>query len=193
LELVTDAIFSEKVSEQDKAEAIWQLDAADTDAVVPALQDFVAGDARRQNRSLQTEAIVALLDHKDESVVGLAESELLSENSSYWNSNLLFALTRAIPPSRSIPILAEAFTLSPGEMRTSAAVAMYQTDSIRGIPPLLRALDDPDPGVAFAVMQGLGNLTKDYEWRPTSVELDADWFPCLNHCRDFRQRRTGAR
>jgi hypothetical protein len=190
---VKDAIFSAKVSEQDKDEAILQLSAVDSNVVIPALQDFIAADVGRQDRFLRTEAIVALLDHKAEWAVGLAESELLSEGFSYWDSNLLFALTRAIPPSRSIPIVAEAFTLSPAEMRTSAAVAIYQTDSPIGIPTLLRALDDPDPEVAFAVMQGLGNLTKDYDWRPKSRELDADWFRCLNHWRDFRQRWNGAR
>lgn len=135
LERIADALFSANVSDQDKTEAIWQLGAADSDSVIPALRNFIASDVGRQNRSLRTEALVALLGHKDESAVSLAETELLSENSSYWNSNLLFALTRAIPPSRSIPILAEALTLSPAEMRTSAAVAIYQTDSRIGIPP----------------------------------------------------------
>ena len=187
LSRITDAIFSAKVSEQNKAEAIRQLGAVDTDAVIPALRNFVAGDEGRRNEFLRTEALVALLGHKDESVVGLAESELFSGSSSYWKSTLLFALTRAVPPSRSIPILAEALELPAEEMRTSAAEAIYQTNSPNGIPPLLRAIDDPDPQVAFAAMQGLGNLTKDYGWRPKSTEPDADWFRCLNHWRDVRQ------
>jgi len=193
LSRVTDAIFSAKVSEQDKAEAIRQLGAVGTDAVSAGLRTFIAGDVGYQNEFLRTEALVALLGHKDESVVGLAESELLSGSSSYWKSNLLFALTQAVPPSRSIPILAEALALPTAELRTSAAVAIYQTNSANGIPPLLGALDDPDPQVAFAVMQGLGNLTKDYRWRPKSTEPDADWLRCLNHWRDFRQRWNGAR
>jgi len=73
------------------------------------------------------------------------------------------------------------------EMRTSAAEAIYETNSVAGIPPLLRA-DDPDAQVAFAVMQGLGNLTENYEWRPKSTEPDANWFRCLNHWREYRQR-----
>lgn len=193
LSRLTDAIFSTNVSEQDKAEAIRQLGAVDTDAVIPALRTFIASDVGRQNEFLRTEALVALLNHKDESVVGFAESELLSGTVSYWKSNFLFALTRAVPPSRSIPILAEALALPGPEMRTSAAVAIYQTDSPEGIRPLLQALDDPDPQVAFAVMQGLGNLTKHYGWRPKSTEPNADWFRCLNYWRDFRQRWNRAR
>jgi hypothetical protein len=190
---VTDAIFSAKVSEQDKAEAIRQLGAVDTDAVIPPLRTFIAGEVSRQSEFLRTEALVALLGHKDESVVGLAESELLSGSSADWKSNLVSALTQAVPPSRSIPILAEALALPDAGMRTSAARAIYQTNSPDGIPPLLQALDDPDPQVAFAVMQGLGNLTKDYGWRPKSTEPDTDWFRCLNYWRDFRQRWNRAR
>lgn len=137
---------------------------------------------------LRAEALVALLGHKDESVVEAAESELLSGSTAYWKSNLLFAITHAVPPSRSIPILAEVpLAGSSAQMRTSAAMAIYQTHSAAGIPPLLTALDDPDPQVAFAVMQGLGNLTRDYEWRPKSTEPDADWFRCLSHWREYRQ------
>jgi HEAT repeat protein len=193
LSRLTDAIFSTNVSEQDKAEAIRQLGAVDTDAVIPALRTFIASDVGRQNEFLRTEALVALFNRKDESVVGFAESELLSGTASYWKSNLLFALTRTVPPSRSIPILAEALSLLGPEMRTSAAVAIYQTDSPEGIRPLLQALDDPDPQVAFAVMQGLGNLSKHYDWRPKSTEPNADWFRCLNYWRDFRQRWNRAR
>jgi hypothetical protein len=193
LSRLTDAIFSTNVSEQDKAEAIRQLGAVDTSTVIPPLRTFIASDVGRQNEFLRTEALVALLNHKDESVVVLAESELLSGSASYWKPNLLFALTQAVPPSRSIPILAEALALPGADMRTSAAVAIYQTDSPEGIPPLLQALDDPDPQVAFAVMQGLGNLTKNYDWRPKSTEPDADWFRCRNHWRDFRQRWNRAR
>ena len=80
-----------------------------------------------------------------------AESELLYGSAAYWKSNLLFAITRAVQPSRSIPIIAEVLAGSSAPMRTSAAVAIYQTNSSAGIPPLLRALDDPDPEVAFAV------------------------------------------
>ena len=194
LSCLSEVMFSASSSEQDKAEAIRQLGAVDSDSVVPALKAFLAGDVGRQNEFLRTQVLVALLGgHKDESVVGLAESELLSGSSAYWKSNLLFALTQAVPPSRSIPILSKALALPDAQTRTSAAVAIYQTNSPQGIRPLLRALDDPDPEVAFAVMQGLGNLTGNYEWRPKSTEADADWFRCLKHWLEFRERRDELR
>jgi hypothetical protein len=188
LSRITEVLVSASAPQQEKAEAIRQLGAVNTDSIIPALRTFVQSDVAHKDEFLRTEALVALLGHKDESVVEAAESELLGGSAAYWKSNLLFAITRAVPPSRSIPILAEVLAGSSAQMRTSAAVAIYQTDSSAGIPPLLRALDDPDPEVAFAVMQGLGNLTQNYEWRPKSTEADADWFRCLNRWHEYRQR-----
>jgi HEAT repeat protein len=182
---ITEALFSDSVNRGEKAEALRQLGAVKTDSVIPALRRFVQGDVAREDDFLRSEALVALLLHKDESVVEAAGSELLSGRP---ESNLLFAITRAVQPSRSIPILARVLAGSTAQMRTSAAVAIYQTDSAAGIPPLFEALDDTDREVAFAVMQGLGNLTHQYEWRPESTELDGDWFRCLSHWREYRQR-----
>jgi hypothetical protein len=188
LSRITEALLSASVPHEQKAEAIRQLGTVKTDSVVPALRTFVHSDVACKDEYLRVEALVALLDHNDESVLEAAEAELLSGSIPYWKSNLLLAITRAIGPSRSMPILAQVLTSSSAQMRTSAAVVIYQTDSSAGIPPLLTALDDPDPEVAFAAMQGLGNLTRQYKWRPKTIELDADWFRCLDHWREYRQR-----
>jgi hypothetical protein len=188
LSLIYEALLSTSVSEEEKAEAIRQLGAVKTDSVVPALRTFVQGEVARNDEFLRDEALVALLGHNDDSVLEAAKAELLSGSIPYWKSNLLLAITRAIEPARSIPILAEVLASCSAQMRTSAAVAVYQTNSSAGIPPLLTALDDPDPEVGFAVMQGLGNLTRNYAWRPKSTEQDADWFRCLSHWREYRQR-----
>lgn len=188
LSRIEGALLSASVPQQEKAEAIRQLAAVNTDSVIPALRTFLRRGAARKDEFLRIEAIVALLDHKDETVVAAAESELLRKGNDYWKSNLLFAIQRAVSPSRSIPIIADVLYGSSAQMRTSAAIAIYQTSSPLGIPPLLRALGDPDPDVAFAVMQGLGNLTQDYEWRPKSTQPDTDWFRCLNYWRNYRQR-----
>jgi HEAT repeat protein len=185
---INEALVSASVPQDQKAEAIRQLGTVKTDSVVPALRTFVHSDVACKDEYLRVEALVALLDHSDESVLEAAEAELLSGSVPYWKSNLLLAIARAIGPSRSIPILAHVLTSSSAQMRTSAAAAIYQTDSSAGIPPLLTALDDPDPEVAFAAMQGLGNLTRQYKWRPKTIELDADWFRCLDHWREYRQR-----
>jgi hypothetical protein len=192
LSRINEALFSASVPQPEKAEAIRQLAAIQTDSVIPVLRTFLRGDVAREDEFLRVEVLVALLEHKDASVVEAAESELLNGSIAGWKSNLLFAITRAVPPSRSIPILAEVLAGSDPEMRTSAAVAIYQSNSAAGVPPLLGALDDPDPEVAFAVMQGLGNLTGQYKWRPKSTELDADWFRCANHWRSIGNSGTAA-
>lgn len=188
LSRIKEALLSTSVSPEEKAEAIRQLGAVKTDSVIPALRTFLQGEGGRNDEVLRTEALVALLGHNDESVLEEAEAELLSGSIPYWKSNLLFAITRAIGPSRSIPILAKVLASSSAQMRTTAAEAIYQTDSGAGVPLLLTALDDPDPEVEFAVMQGLGNLTRNYAWRPKSTEQGADWFRCLSHWREYRQR-----
>lgn len=190
LSLISGALFSVRVSEQEKAEAIWQLDAVQADSVLHALRKFVKSDVARKDQFLRTEALVVLLGHKDTSAVRAAESELLSLSNA-GTSNLVFAITRAVPPSRSIPILTKVLAGSSAQVRTSAAVAIYQTNSAAGIAPLLRTLDDSDAEVAFAVMQGLGNLTGAYEWRPKSTQPDANWFACLDHWREYRRRWNG--
>ncbi len=193
LSLVAGALFSANVSEQDKAKAIRQLMAVQSDSVLPALRRFEASDAARQSDFLRTEALVALLELKDESVVDLAEGELLNCNTEYRSENLLFAITHVLPPERSIPILAQTLHCASARIRTSAAEAIYGTNSPKGVPALLQALDDPDPQVAFAVMQGLGNLTKQYDWRPKSTKAGTDWFRCLEHWNEFRNRWSETR
>lgn len=185
---ITAALFSPSVPPQEKARAIWQLRETNADSVIVALRAFLSSETARQDEALRTDAIDALLSHKDDSAVDAAKTELLSGSRDYRKANLLFAITRAVPPSRSIPILADVLAGSSAQMRTTAAVAIYQTDSVLGMSPLLKALDDPDPEVAFAIMQGLGNLTREYDWRPKSTQPDANWFACLNHWREYRQR-----
>jgi hypothetical protein len=186
---ITDVLYTDATSRDEKAESIRQLRHVNTESVVPALKRFLIGDAGRNDGFLRAEALAAILCHHDASVLDLAESELLRpDDAGYWRSNLLYAITQAAPPSRSIPILAKAFSLPDADIRTHAAEVIYQTGSMEGIPPLLGALDDPDPYVAFAVMQGLGNLTHEYDWRPKSIEPDAAWHACLNHWRDYRTR-----
>jgi hypothetical protein len=184
---IADVLFTDATTRDEKAESIRQLRYVNTESVVPALKRFLIGDAGRNDGFLRAETLAAILCHHDASVLDLAESELLRpDDAGYWRSNLLYAITQAAPPSRSIPILAKAFSLPDAEIRTHAAEVIYQTGSVEGIPPLLGALDYPDPYVAFAVMQGLGNLTHEYEWRPKSIEPDAPWHACLDHWRDYR-------
>jgi hypothetical protein len=68
-----------------------------------------------------------------------AASELKNGGSGYWQGNLASAITRNVAPSRSIPIAAQALKNSNADVRRYAAIAIYQTDSVDGIAPLLQA------------------------------------------------------
>jgi len=70
---------------------------------------------------------------------------------------------------------------------------MEYTNSQTVLDILLSALDDPDREVQFAAMQSLGNLTRQYQWRPTTIDSDSHWNTCIQHWREFEaQRRTGS-
>ncbi len=189
LSRISGALFSAKVRNDGKEEAIWQLQFVRSDSVAASLKAFLQSETARHNDHLRTEAIAALLLQKDDSAFDVAAHELARPGTAS-QINLLFALSGAFPAERSIPILAGALGSSSPETRRYAAIAIYETGSRLGIPPLLADLDDPDPEVAFAVMQGLGNITAAYEWRPKSTEPNSDWFRCLNHWREYRQQQA---
>lgn len=188
LSRIFQALFSAKVMNDGKAEAIYQLQYVRSDSVARSLKAFLQTESARNNDNLRTEAIAALLHQRDDSAVDMTVQELAGHNTAS-QVDLLFALSGAFPAERSIPILARALHSSSPETRRYAAIAIYQTGSRLGIPPLLAAVDDPDPEAAFAVMQGLGNITAAYEWRPKSTEPNSDWFRCLTHWRDYRQQQ----
>jgi hypothetical protein len=181
-------LFSPSVGSQERAGAIWQLSAVKSALVGPILKQFVQSEVARQQPRLRTEALAALLRQRDDSLVDLAVMDLLSPGGGSAKNNLVFAISAGLPAARSIVVLAEVLKSPNAELRVSAARAIYQTNSPQGIQPLLGALGDPDPEAEFAIMQGLGNLTKQYEWRPKSTDPDADWFRCLNHWMEYRDR-----
>ena len=90
------------------------------------------------------------------------------------------------PPSRALK-------LPHPEERVAAARFLEYTNSQAALDVLLAALDDPDRQVQFAVMQSLGNLTSQHQWRPTTIESDSQWDACIKHWREFEgQRETVA-
>lgn len=191
---ISDVLFSTATTAEEKREAIYQLASVNAPSAVPALKRFLHEDVAWTDRSLADAALFALLSHGDDSVLGLAESELLMPvNAAMWKFqeprlNMMVALSHAIPASRSIPVLAKVLASGTPEVRTRAAEALYETNSMAAVPALLGALEDPSPRVAFAAMHGLGNLTRDYEWRPKSIDQDADWRACLDHWQTYRVR-----
>jgi HEAT repeat protein len=98
----------------------------------------------------------------------------------------------SLEPRISIPLLARVLKSPEPEERVAAARFLGYTRSQTALDILLSALDDPDRQVQFAVMQSLGNLTKQYQWRPATIDSDSNWNDCIQHWREFEaQRETG--
>jgi hypothetical protein len=161
----------------------------DSDAA-PFLKAALSLPAVKSNATLRMCIVGDLLHWKDLSVLPIAEEDLFdpSVKSNFWpKSNLILAISSLEPPT-SIPLLARVLRSPDAEDRLAAAHFLQYTNSPKALPILLSALDDSDRHVQFAVMQSLGNLTKQYEWRPTTIDSDSHWNACIEHWREFEAR-----
>jgi len=136
-----------------------------------------------------------LLHWKDSSVLPLAEADLFDQSVQspfFPKSNLVLAMS-SLDPQISIPLLARVLKLPQPDERVAAARFLEYTNSQAALDVLLSALDDPDRQVQFAVMQSLGNLTNQHQWRPNSIDSDSHWDSCIKHWREFeKQTKTAA-
>ena len=139
---------------------------------------------------LRSTIVADLLKWKDLSVLPYAEDDIFQSSSvdASLKSNLLLAIS-SLNPHLSVPILTRALTLPESEARVGAARFLEYTNSESALDALLSALDDPDADVQFAVMQSLGNLTNQHQWRPQTTTTDASWFACIKHWQEFRALR----
>jgi len=101
-------------------------------------------------------------------------------------ANLLLAISD-LDAQISVPLLTRALKLPEPDARVGAARFLEYTKSEAALDNLLPALDDPDRDVRFAVMQSLGNITGQHEWRPHSESTESDpfWIACVDHWREF--------
>ena len=137
----------------------------------------------QQDADVRPNLVAALLRNQYDPAIALAEHELFDhETTSSLNVrlNLLYGL-QGVNPSKSVPLLARALRLPESEFRQVAARALQSTESDSAINPLLLALNDPDRDVQFCVMQSLGYLNHELEWRPHGTEKDAFWDECIAH------------
>jgi len=182
--LCTDSTPDEKQS----ALFVLQWD-QDSDAA-PFLQAVLSLPAVKSDATLRMCIVGALLHWKDLSVLPMAEEDLFdpSAKSRSWPKlNLVLAIS-SLEPQTSIPLLARVLRSPDAEDRLAAARFLEYTNSPKALPILLSALDDSDRQVQFAVMQSLGNLTNQHEWRPTTIDADSHWNACIQHWHEFEAR-----
>ena len=186
--LCTDSTPEEKLS------ALFVLNWSQDDSTAPFLKAALDLPNVKSNPSLRISIVSDLLHWKDLSVLPLAEKDLFDrsvQSPFYPKSNLVLAIS-TIEPHIAVPLLARVLKLPQPDERIAAARFLEYTGSQDAVEVLLSALDDSDRRVQFAVMQSLGNLTKQHQWRPTTIDSGPDWDACIQHWREFEtQRRTG--
>lgn len=181
-------------SPADRNRALSILNWDEDSSVAPFLKAALALPEIQSDAIARTSILSDLVKWKDLSVLPAAEEELFTtskDTPGYLKSNLVLAVS-SLEPQVSVPLLARALKLPEPEARVAAARFLEYTKSQNALDVLLTALDDPDRQVQFAVMQSLGNLTNQREWRPNTVDSDAHWNACIEHWREFEAQRTSS-
>jgi len=192
LQTVLDVLCSPSGVEE-KRLAVDVLNWDENSSAAPILKSAMDLPDVKADPVLRTSIISSLLKWRDLTVLSLAEDELFlpsRHTEGYLKSNLLLAVS-SLDPQVSVPLLRRALEVPETDARVAAARFLEYTNSDTALDALLSALDDPDRDVQFAVMQSLGNLTTQHQWRPKTTETDAAWFACVRHWHEFEeQRRT---
>ena len=187
-------VLCNSADHDEKLLALQTLNWGQDSAAAPFLRAVMALPDVKADPVLRTSIIGNLLKWKDLTVLPLAEDDLFLPSlhtEAYLKSNLLLAIS-TLEPKFSVPLLTRALKLPEPEARVGAARFLEYTHSDTAFDGLLFALDDPDREVQFAAMQSLGNLTNQYQWRPRTTEMDASWSACIQHWREFGNRRRHA-
>lgn len=144
----------------------------------------------KSDQNLRIAIVSDLLHWNDLSVLPMAEDDLFNRSVQsvfFPKSNLVLAVS-GLEPKISIPLLARVLKMPEPDERGAAARFLEYTNSQDAVGVLLSDLDDPDREVQFAVMQSLGNLTNQRQWRPTTIDTDSHWEACIAHWRDFEKQ-----
>jgi hypothetical protein len=179
-------------SRDEKQRVLSTLSWEEDSSSAPFLRAALDLPAIKSDPVLRTSVLSDLLESKDLTVLPLAEDDLFlpsQRTEGYLKANLLKAIS-GLDPSISVPMLSRALDLPEVDARIGAARFLEYTQSDAALDALLGALNDPDSQVQFAVMQSLGNLTGEHEWRPTTDgDLDPSWSACLRHWAEFANQR----
>jgi len=147
--------------------------------------------AAASDPDFRLELLAIMTRRHDDTALPELEKELFAWNEGEHISartNMILSL-QFIDGSKSVPILAHALLLPDSELRRNAAMALQNTNSPAAIDPLLQALHDEDRSVQFAVMQSLGFLNHELEWRPHSLDPGPNWDACVQHWDEVAKSR----
>ena len=188
LERLLDLLCTDSTSEE-KQSVFFVLNWWEDSPAAPFLKAALNLPSVTPNPNLRIPIVSDLLHWKDLSVLPLADEDLFDQSlqsSVFPKWNLVLAVS-TLEPQISIPLLARVLKLADPDMRLAAARFLEDTHSQAALPVLLSALDDPNRQVQFAVMQSLGNLTSQHQWRPNTIDTDSHWEACIKHWHDFEK------
>jgi hypothetical protein len=190
LQRLLDLLCTDSTS-YEKRSALFLLNWADDSGAVPFLKGALSFPNVRSDSTLRMSIVSYLLHWRDLSVLPLAEQDLFDQSvqSSFFPKSNLVLAASSLEPQISVPLLARVLKSPEPEMRIAAARFLEYTNSQTALGVLLSALDDPNREVQFAVMQSLGNLTNQHQWRPNTTDSDSHWKACVQHWREFETRR----
>ncbi len=145
--------------------------------------------APNQQLDLHGELLAALIRLGELSLIPEVQQTLaLNLGNTQPQVAMIYALQR-IDWHQTLPIMAETLRSSSADIRLASARAIQNLGVKSNVPPndltdpgthiLLTALHDPDPEVAFAIMQALGYLNSRHDQRPQTTSPDAKWKSCM--------------
>jgi len=181
----------------EKRAALWNLNSYEDSSAAPLLKAALSVPENSSDDVIKSTLLSDLLMWNDLSVLPTAEDELFlpsQQIEGYLKSNLLIAISH-LDSQISVPLLTRALRLAEPDARVGAARFLEYTKSETALDSLLSDLDDLDRNVQFAVMQSLGNLTGQHDWRPHTDTTEADpfWTACIIHWREFGAQRKADR
>lgn len=153
----------------------------------------LASALKSDNKTLQLNAAIALLQRNDLSGLPIAADLLIHEDSSipaYLRQNLSSAIGRGVKDARAVPSLTEILRESNDVYaRRAAACALRNTGSAIAILPLQNALNDSDSRVRYYAVIGLAEITGSPDWRPLLEDFNSRESYYLQHWKDYPQSK----
>jgi HEAT repeat protein len=167
--------------------------------------DFLRGET---SHSVTSGLLAAFKDNKGDQLTHLAiAAELLRRNEmsalpaasaaleaksqtvpAFIRENLAFAIESVRDP-QAIPVLSTMVRNPDVTVRRSVAQALRNTQALAALKPLSQMLSDPDHSVRYYAVIGLGEITRESDWRPLQETFDTDEKKYVDHWKEWAAQR----
>jgi len=167
-----------------KSETIARLEGIATPSVLSALKNA----ATQNNDTVRLNAVTALLERDEISVLPIAERALLNPDRQlpdYLRHNLSYGIFTGVKSERAIPALSRLLASPETEVRRAAIMALRRSGSHQALNPLTKGLYDSDLQVRYLSVLGLAEITGETNWETSQEEFSADELRYLRYWRQW--------